>query len=337
MPQNIPLTLQALLDDDEFVHAARQPAHHPRPYLAKLREDHPGSEALINEAVVFVATYRHQAVFTHENRRQAVWDRIESTIDSASASRRRVFGFIRIAAALFLFLSVALLFWQYRQTISVETAFGEIRAVELPDHSRITLNGNSSLRYARNWDKTGVREVWIDGEGLFEVKHLNRDTAHITDTQRFIVHAKDIDIEVLGTTFNVRERNGKTNVQLLSGKIRIDDHQAETKAGLTMKPGEAVSYKKKELVKRRFSADPAAAIAWTQKRLAFEDASLGEIIETLENAYGYTVKISDEKLRNERIEGTINVNHVPELIETLESALHLRITLKQKSITITPN
>ena len=246
--------------------------------------------------------------------------------------------FIRAAAAIIIVAAAALWLANYYKadkTVTIATTAGEVKTITLPDHSKVTLNGNTTLSYSKSWDNKLIREVWISGEGYFDVKHLNKDTLHINPSDRFIVHCDDVNIEVLGTTFNVKARSGKTNVALLTGKIRID-YVNKTNNSLIMTPGDYVEYAGKELLVNKKLAKPAQVTAWTTTdEISFTDATLREITETLENRFGYTVNAQDTALYSLKIEGDITVSNVADLLDVVATTLDVAIEqTANKHITI---
>src|SRR5690606_8958967 len=87
-------------------------------------------------------------------------------------------------------------------TVYYATDFGEIQTITLPDGSKATLNGNSTLQISENWEES--REVWLDGEAFFEVKKIPEKSSQpgALRGKKFLVHTHHLAVEVLGTTFN---------------------------------------------------------------------------------------------------------------------------------------
>ncbi|HEY9195780.1 MAG TPA: FecR domain-containing protein, partial [Mucilaginibacter sp.] len=248
--------------------------------------------------------------------------------------------FLRIAAMVLLVSSIGIALWiaKHNPKNEIATGFGELRAVTLPDNSVVILNGNSKLSYANNWDKN-PREVWISGEGFFRVKHLNKDPRHIKPAERFIVHCNDMNIEVLGTSFNVRNRHNKTNVGLVSGKIRLEylDQALNQSHLLVMKPGDYVEYTNKRVVAQKKLTVPEKITEWTSHQLVFSNTTLAHIGEIMTDDYGYHIEFSDPKLAELKIEGEISVSNVDELLETITTTLPVKIKHEDKNITILNN
>lgn len=331
-------TLSDFLEDDDFLRYVISPSHSDTVFWQQVAAEFPQHKEIIAEASNIIKAYRKQDVFTNEANQSKVWLRIESSLQKEQV-KPKIFTlnkYLRVAAMLLLVSSIGISLWLIKgRQNEIDTTFGELRTVALPDGSTVVLNGNSKLSYSGNWDKNS-REVWITGEALFNVKHINKDPRHIKTTERFIVHCSDVNIEVLGTTFNVRNRHDKTNVGLVSGKIRLDYINPVSKSeSLVMKPGDYIEYGHKKLLARTKLAAPEKITKWTKHQLLFNDASLAQISEIMTDDYGYQVNFSSPDLANFKIEGEINVPNVEELIETISTTLPVKITRTDKNITIT--
>ena len=326
--------LQDFLADDAFIQWVINPNRENDALWQSLMDAHPEQQPVIQKATATILQYRLQDDFYNAARKELLWKRIEDTIAKQAAepiSRKTVWlpAFTRVAAAII--IVAALSFWLVNRNASPKqlaytTSFGEVKTITLPDNSEVTLNGNSSISWSAGWKKNTPREVWIKGEGYFKVMHLNADSTQVKPHERFIVHCGDVNIEVLGTTFNVKARHGKTNVALITGKIRIDyaDVAAGSKA-VIMAPGDYVEYNAKKLLVNKRLAKPAQVSIWKENEIIFTDASLKEIAETLQDNYGYTVDVKDSTLLSLSIEGDISVNNVTDLLDVLSTSLNINI------------
>ncbi|HTE11521.1 MAG TPA: FecR domain-containing protein [Chitinophagaceae bacterium] len=327
-------TLQDFLADDDFIQWVINPGEENNAFWQSFIKAVPQKKDIIQKAAETIQQYRSQDNFYNEDHKALLWQRIESSIakQPVEHTSKKVFSlpaFMRVAAAIIIIAGLS--FWMISRNTSPKqysfsTAFGEVKTITLPDQSQVTLNGNSSISYATSWKKNTVREVWIKGEGYFNVTHLNKDSMRIKSAERFIVHCGDVNIEVLGTTFNVKARHGKTNVALITGKIRIDyaDLAAGSKA-VIMVPGDYVEYNAKKLLVNKRLAKPAQVSTWKENEIIFTDASLKEIAETLQDNYGYTVDVKDSRLLSLKIEGDISVNNVTDLLDVLSTSLNITI------------
>lgn len=185
--------------------------------------------------------------------------------------------------------------------LEVETTYGEIQTISLPDGSTVTLNANSSIAYAKAWNDSEDRQIWLDGEAYFSVVHTAND-------QPFQVLTPDMEIEVLGTEFNVVNREKNTEVVLVSGKVKLDIKRPEKEERLYMAPGELVSYSaaENEISQKIVKSDLYAS--WRNHRLLIENISLEEIVKTLEEFYGFDIIIVDDSLKKKKLTATAKLS-----------------------------
>src|SRR3546814_509770 len=92
--------------------------------------------------------------------------------------------------------------------------YGKRTKLQLSDGSTVWLNSGSKLAYPASFNED-KRKVYLEGEAIFEVTH---DKSH-----PFMVIAKDFEIEVLGTVFNVSNYSDdpSINTVLKNGSVKI--------------------------------------------------------------------------------------------------------------------
>lgn len=334
--------LQDFLEDDFFVQWVINPDENNRSFWQSFTDTYPGKQETVNRAANTILVYRQQQFSGNEENKVLVWERINGSIrQSEPVQKRKTFRmpvFLRAAAAAIILLGAAL--WIYLAnadtTYNITTAAGQKKTIILPDKSKVILNGSSSLTYHSSWNSENPREVWIKGEGYFTVQHLNKDSLQIKPSDRFIVHCGDVNIEVLGTTFNVKNRGGKTDIALLTGRIRIDNLEpTSNNQSMVLAPGDYVEYAGKDLLVSKKLAKPTQVVAWTSDEISFTDATLKEISETLQHRFGYSVIMQDTALNRLRIEGEITVDNVAELLDVVTTTLNVKIEQSaNKHITI---
>ena len=220
--------------------------------------------------------------------------------------------------------------YQQNSLVKYQTAYGEVRSFTLPDQSVVTLNGNSSLQYRRYWNTAKAREIWIRGEAFFDVKPAAQ--------KRFLVHtAHQINVEVLGTTFNVLDRESRTQVVLNTGKVRLSGSSKALPAPIEMQPGELVEVNTnaRSLVKKHINA--AAYASWKNHKLQFSNADLAQVAQVLQETYGITVIIKDSTLLHQQFSGTVPSQNANMLLEGLSQLFDLKITRQNATVNIEKN
>ncbi|MRG45830.1 DUF4974 domain-containing protein [Chitinophaga sp. SYP-B3965] len=219
---------------------------------------------------------------------------------------RKNYVFLRVAAVLAVLLGISAL-WLFRQQPATRVAYldiqamaGEKKKIILPDGSRVLLNSVSHLRFPEKF--AANRELFLDGEAFFEV---NVDEEH-----PFIVHTDSLDVQVLGTSFNVSsyKEEQRATVTVASGKVQVND-------SLVVNPGEQLTYKNGLLMKA--PVDTTAALAWQKGILIFKDQSLESICQRLERWYGVSIEIRDQPLKRTRFSLTQNNETISNVMESL--------------------
>jgi transmembrane sensor len=179
------------------------------------------------------------------------------------------------------------------------TDTAEIRRLDLPDGSQVTLAAGSAvaLEFAR-----GDRRVrLLKGEAFFQV---------VPDPSRpFRVIADDVETTVLGTQFDVRRDPAGVTVSVEEGRVAVSA-TAKPAAVETLGAGDAVRMSWKGEAVR--STVPAQLIAaWRQGQLILHDRPLGDAVDQLRRYYGGVIVIAGDALAKKPVTGAYNL-HDPE-------------------------
>ena len=196
------------------------------------------------------------------------------------------------------------------QNFTVLAEKGQRAFITLPDSTKVWLNSDTKISYPADY---GLKErnVTLVGEAYFEVAK-NPD-------KRFIVEAKGMQVEALGTSFNVNayQNDNKIIASLFSGSVRVsyDRHVA------ILKPHESV---KVDLLNRSFSRykdESMQNIAlWRKNEITFDGESLEEITHIMSRLYNTTICIEDESLKKVCYIGTIRNNNLENFIDIINLA-----------------
>lgn len=138
------------------------------------------------------------------------------------------------------------------------TGDNEKKRIILPDGSKVYLNEKSRLAYRGSFRKEETRQVELTGEAYFQVE----EKVHQGKKIGFVVSTRDMEVEVVGTEFNVQSRIEQTRVFLNSGKVQLKiNGQSEA---LAMKPGEMVEYNAHSGAVRSSKPDQLRFISWLE-------------------------------------------------------------------------
>lgn len=206
---------------------------------------------------------------------------------------------------------------QQTALVVYQTEYGQQKVVDLPDGSKVQLNANSKLVLDENWESNTNREVWLSGEAFFFVEKKP------TTQAKFVVHTGALDVEVLGTQFNVNTKKEVTQVVLEEGQIKLSVLGDETTPGssVLMVPGELATIRKdtktidKKLVKTSLYS------TWKDGYLTYEEATLAEVLEDVEATFGHRIQVQDSILLRESISGALSSESLDELLTVLQDII----------------
>jgi ferric-dicitrate binding protein FerR (iron transport regulator) len=343
---NLPdYTLQDFLQDASFSHWVYKTDTAAEQMWDALLAAHPEKKAMAHQAALLLTGISVISTPVPDSQLQASWSRLKHRLDSLDNTRRMLptqepgklknTYWPNWAAALLIFClsSTFVYYLANKQKEQIyHTQFGETATIILPDSSTVVLNGNTTLRYAANQDFTKNREVWLEGEAFFSVlRKPGPRKVH------FLVHTPEVNVQVLGTRFNVTNRRRKTRVVLNSGKVNLST-ETPTKQPITatLKPGEMAELLPAQQKFKKSQVDPEIYSAWTHKKLIFQATPLSDIVALLEENYGYTVRVSDRKILTRKITGEIFIDDVNTLLVALSTSFNLKIEKQaQQTLRIT--
>ena len=233
-------------------------------------------------------------------------------------SLRRV---IQVAAAVIILAGTA---WFIRHNLMHKTShtrFAETREILLPDGSEVTLNAGSKLTYLRNFGGKD-RRVVLAGEAYFEIK---RDTL-----LPFIIQMNEVEIEVLGTSFNVKayKKSDRIEVTVTEGKVSLYDRNLQQKRIIATK-GEKAEYDRDLRIIRKTVNTNRNYMAWKNLRLIFSNDNLATVAETIGQVYHRKVVVKNEKLNDCTLTTRFEEKDLETVLRVLESTLD--ITIEQEN------
>jgi len=256
----------------------------------------------------------------------------------------------RMAAAAVLLLVTGAGIWMLLpradRQLAMDTKDGVRKKVMLEDGTQVWLNVGSHLTYPANIGNS-KRDVFLKGEAFFEVARK--------ETRPFVIHTTDMNIQVLGTRFNVKayEGDGSIETTLVDGRVALN----RKGNSLVLEPGEKAILKKKDKVKGELSVGSRIAdwgdvlvivekvatdvtnkkvteLVWMDDRLEFRDKSFPELVKLMSRWYGRKIILTDTFPADYRFRGTFKKETVTEVLNALQVTADFNYTIKGDSIYI---
>lgn len=230
---------------------------------------------------------------------------------------QKQFRWRKIAAAVILLIGLATAAYFIYQEPGVEQVIaettGDTLTERLPDGSMVMLNKASSITYPASF-KGDKRTVKLKGEAFFNVTPDKK--------KPFVISVNDIEVTVIGTSFNIKEANGSTDVIVETGIVRVtrDGETVELHAGEQLHAEANNMFEKSEVTDNLHSY-------YRSRVFICDETPLSKLVTALEEAYHVKIHFKNgEALKNLRINITLKNETIGRVMELISATLNLTIT-----------
>ncbi|MFI2742780.1 FecR family protein [Zhouia sp. PK063] len=187
----------------------------------------------------------------------------------------------------------------------------------LSDGTKIHLNSGSKLSYPANFKTMGLREVTLNGEAYFEVAH--------DKTRPFIVHSDSLNIQVLGTKFNVNNYPENKNVRtvLVEGSVQLSSVEKEKPTLLN--PGYKASWNKEAKNIKFTAVNTSIYTAWMQGRLIFENTPFKRIRKILERKFNVVIVNHNKALDQQLFDASFDEETLDDILKSFQKSFDFTV------------
>jgi ferric-dicitrate binding protein FerR (iron transport regulator) len=221
------------------------------------------------------------------------------------------------------FVAVEKVFVIRNQLITAKNSKGRF---VLPDGSVVWLNAESMLTYPETFEGA-ERQVQLEGEGYFEVAE-NKE-------QPFIVRSGNLEVEALGTTFDIARypfRN-KTEVVLLDGSIKVTSQTF--REDIFLSPDQMLELTD-DGVYHVHKTNARMHVGWIKDKLVFDNDRLSDIINSLEGWYCLEIKCPQAFANKTRMSFTVNSENIQEILKAMSLVIPVTWSVSDGVVTIIP-
>jgi ferric-dicitrate binding protein FerR (iron transport regulator) len=327
-------TAADFLADDFFMEWVLYPDAENQAFWQAWQQHYPEKQQIIAEARAMLLSLEYERHNMPVESYDRIWHRLHEKMDDVMPETMRYErtyyrrGWRRAAIVTGVLGVLALGAYWLRKPADKRalytSQFGENRRLLLPDSSVVILGPHSTLRATAFQPAAKTREVWLDGEAYFIIRN---DPA---TAKPFTVHTGDLNIEVLGTEFNVNNYNGRSQVVLHSGKVALQDKTRKA-SRIVMEPGELIEYRAENnrYIRRKVATEKY--VSWVNNTLVFDNTSLKEVAVQLHNKYGIRVLFADSSLLQEQFSATLEQADHKVVLKAIEEAFGAQLQQKDDS------
>lgn len=260
------------------------------------------------------------------------FDRIQASI--RDRKRNRTVRILAAANAVLAAAAIALFVVVFRPGDAAEwreiyVAKAEKQELALPDGSKIWINSDTKVIYPERFGKD-CRKIYVDGEIYADIAKDRK--------KPFVVSASGVEVEVLGTQFDLKafaeDRN--VDVTLIEGSVALKGTGEGREFSRIMTPGEMLRYDKTTDTVREFAVDTLEYSSWrTGNILKFMDCTLEEIAADLERRFDVRIVIEDKTIARTRYYASfINDEDIDTILATMNGSGIMDIVRKDNIIII---
>jgi transmembrane sensor len=199
--------------------------------------------------------------------------------------------------------------------------------VILADGSKVWLNASSAIKYPTQFNSQ-ERKVYLTGEAFFEVTK---------DPEKpFIVSTSEMEIEVLGTSFNVMAypEDELVEATLVEGEVKVKTLNSE----LIIEPGTQAQFNRKSNKVEEKFVDAELFTSWKDGKYIYDYENIEVVMRKLSRWYAVEIFYIEDEVRNLHFSGTLyNYNNIEQTLYIIELATNIKFEIIDNAILISKN
>lgn len=199
--------------------------------------------------------------------------------------------------------------------VAVTTTPGQLKEVYLPDSTLISMAGNSSIRYDVKAYGKERRVVEMKGKAFFQVQR--------NESRPFSVYTERTEVIVLGTSFQIDEQPGGTDVDVMTGKVSFGVTGCETDK-VILTAGMSASYSMENNGIKILEEKDLNSLSWKIRQLRFNDTPIDKVIRDLNEYYQVKV-INKAETPNLKLTATFNDLPLEDVLLVINQTLDTRL------------
>lgn len=206
------------------------------------------------------------------------------------------------------------------------TGVAELRAIDLPDGTRVLLNAMSAL----NVDYSAVlrRLALLEGQAYFEVA---RDA-----TRPFEVDVRGTTVSALDAAFDIDSNlaAGRVSVFVTQRSVRVQSLRGLALDSMVLSAGRRVVVSGSGRIGQAVEQDPAVALAWKTGTLIAENQALEDVIAALRAYHKGWIVIEDSSVRLLQVNAVLDLRTPDESLDALAAGLPIRVRHLSNFLTV---
>ncbi|MBQ4915876.1 FecR domain-containing protein [Maribacter sp. MMG018] len=267
-------------------------------------ETTPEEEKILRDFEDFAISQTEGRAFKSGEEQRKIKKEIYRTIKARTKKSISKWKWMRVAASLAILLGLAGFFYNtvFPRTIVIANTTETFKVATLEDGSRVTLNTNSSLRFAN--DYKGIRQAELEGEAFFEVAR--------NEQKPFVVQTGHLSTKVLGTSFNIKQTDSAVHVTVATGLVQVSDADN----AVQLSPNQKVVYDTRSKSLQRSEIDHNLYTSWYKEKVEFKGVKMTDLAVFLQKRYGVNIHFLSTDI--EAVQMTLSISKDETLAEVID-------------------
>lgn len=244
--------------------------------------------------------------------------RILASIEAKKRKQKviRLWTVVSIAASIAILLT--LFIFPFNNNTIYQTGIAENSTIYLPDSSKVVLNANSKLEFnEKKWDDD--RTVHLQGEAYF----------HVAKGKKFSVVSNSGKTRVLGTRFNIFDRENFYEVNCFHGKVEVEVGDRLKELSIS----QAIRFEDNQLFhltsKHQYPL-------WVDGFIEFKSVPISLVIKEIENNFPIKVVVDNNIDLTKKISGKFSSTNLTEALQSFALPLGLSFEERKNKVYIKP-
>lgn len=251
------------------------------------------------------------------------WEKFQQRINKSEETKiteqRSRFAWMKVAAAVIVLVSLGWLGYNLFNTdapvkeLLVQTQ-QQVLNDTLSDGSVVVLNKNSSISYPSKF-KGDKRKVNLKGEAFFNVTPDKK--------KPFVIDVNDVEVTVVGTSFNIKSQNDKTEVVVETGIVRVTKNgqtvELKAREKILIAAADTVMAEKQVVSDQLYNY-------YRTKEFVCDGTPLWKLVDVLNEAYGANIMIGRAELKNLPMNTTFVNESLDHVLEVIRLTFNIKVT-----------
>ena len=252
------------------------------------------------------------------------WERFQNRVGAKNESpkilSRNRFSWLKVAASVILITGLGIaVYYLFNNNSAPKEIIAQtsqnVLTDTLSDGSVVTLNKRSTITYPAKF-KGNTRAVALKGEAFFNVAPDKK--------KPFIISVNDVQVAVVGTSFNIKSENGNTEVIVETGIVRV------TRSGKTVEliAGEKIVMAATDSIVAKEAVSDKLYNYYRSKEFVCDDTPLWKLVQVVNEAYDAKIIIGRKELNDLRLTTTFYNESLEKVLEVIHLTFDITIIKK---------